>query len=242
MVRRRQNKLVCAALVPVVLWHGVALGQGFFGGIKFATPKSDASAETGSIPVPELFGRKLREDTLALGLRVPAWERTRNMFTSEQMSLFGGVKTEFGVSFGAALTQVRPVQEAAPGALPRQSNPLPLGLLSNTLGQPLNPGNIGLDLYSSFDVSPKVSLFGRLGYERNEIRPLHEVEAALISPLAGSAVRSGQSMNYGLGVRFDPTPTLGIRAEYSRGLRVDRPEFSKETGQDTLSLGLRWKF
>jgi hypothetical protein len=235
-------RVTAVVLATSMFVHGIAHAQGFFGGVKFATPSSDGSAEAASTPVPILFGKKSNDEALALGLRVPAWERTRNMFATEQTSLFGGVKTQSGVGFGAALTQVRPALGAAPGTIAPQSNPLPLGLLSSTLGQPLNPGNLGLDVYSSFDVSPKVSLFGRLGYERNEIRPLQEVEATLISPLAGSTVRSGQSINYGVGIRFDATPSLGIRAEYSRGLKVDRPEFSKETEQDTLSLGLRWKF
>jgi hypothetical protein len=242
MSQKVYKSVLCSALALTVFGQGIAHAQGFFGGIKLSSPKSDSSAESSSTPVPILFGKKLQDDTLALGLRVPAWERTRNMFSTEQTSLFGGVKTQSGVGFGAALTQVRPALEAAPGTVLQQSNPLPLGLLSSTFGQPLNPGNIGLDVYSSFDVSPRFSLFGRLGYERNEVRPLQEAEANLISPLAGTTVRSGQSINYGLGVRFDATPSLGIRAEFTRGVKVDRPEFSKETEQDTLSLGLRWKF
>jgi hypothetical protein len=235
---------VACALIALMVTAPIAQAQGFFGGIKVATPGSDGSAESKppSLSLSPLANKKAAEDELALGLRVPAWERTRNMFTTEQTSLYGGVKTEFGLGFGAALSQVRPALGAAPGAAAVQNNPLPLGLLSGTLGQTLNPGNLGLDVYSSFDVSPRVSLFGRLGYERNEVRPLQELEATLISPLSGSTVRAGQSVNYGVGIRVDATPRLGIRAEFSRGVKVDRPEFSKETEQDTLSLGLRWKF
>ncbi len=221
-----------------------AQAQGFFGGIKFSSPVTDAAAEGKTDAKPALFApdKSKISDELALGLRVPAWERTRNMFATEQASVFGGVKTASGIGFGAALSQVRPTQGSIPGTAPVQSNPLPLGLFSNTFGQPLNPGSVGIDIYSSFDVSSKISLFGRLGLERNEVRPLQANEANLISPLAGATVRTGQSANYGVGIRFDVSPSLGVRAEYSRGLKVDRPEFSKETETDTLSLGLRWKF
>ncbi len=232
-----RTSVALALIASVPLSHA----QGFFGGIKLSTPTADASAE--SAAAPAAFGKKQTTETpLTIGLRVPAWERTRNMFTSEQTTLFGGVKTQGGVGFGAALSQVRPSLGVAPGTVAQQNNPLPLGMFSSTLGQTMNPGNVGLDVFSSFDVSPKVSLFGRLGYERNEARPLQEMEASLISPLAGSTVRTGQSLNYGVGVRFDATPSLGIRAEFSRGLKVDRPEFAKETEADTLSLGMRWKF
>ena len=235
--------VLAAALVVANLAQPLAHAQGFFGGIKLATPNVDGSAEKAADAVEQpIFGKKAAQDALALGLRVPAWERTRNLFSTEQTSLYGGVKTQSGLGFGAALSQVRPALGTAPGTVAVQSNPLPLGMLSSTLGPALNPGNVGLDVYSSFDVSNRVSLFGRLGYERNEVRPLQGNEAALISPLSGSTVKSGQSMNFGLGVRFDVSPSLGVRAEFSRGLKVDRPEFSKETEQDTLSLGLRWKF
>jgi opacity protein-like surface antigen len=231
------------AMAANSLVQPIAHAQGFFGGIKLATPSIDGSAEKAGDAVQQpLFGRKPTQDALALGLRVPAWERTRNLFSTEQTSLYGGVKTQSGLGFGAALSQVRPALGTAPGASSAQSNPLPLGMLSSTLGPALNPGNVGLDVYSSFDVTNRVSLFGRLGYERNELRPLQNNEALLISPISGSTVKSGQSMNFGLGLRFDVSPSLGVRAEYSRGLKVDRPEFSKETEQDTLSLGLRWKF
>jgi opacity protein-like surface antigen len=236
-------RVLAAALVVANLAQPTAHAQGFFGGIKLATPSVDGSAEKAGEAVEQpVFGKKAAQDALALGLRVPAWERTRNLFSTEQTSLYGGVKTQSGLGFGAALSQVRPALGTAPGTVAAQSNPLPLGMLSSTLGPALNPGNVGLDVYSSFDVSNRVSLFGRLGYERNESRPLQGNEAQLISPLSGSTVKSGQSMNFGLGIRFDVSPSLGVRAEYSRGLKVERPEFSKETEQDTLSLGLRWKF
>jgi opacity protein-like surface antigen len=237
-------RAIAGALVAINLVQPVALAQGFFGGIKLATPSVDGSAEKAGDAVEQpLFGRKpAAQDALALGLRVPAWERTRNLFSTEQTSLYGGVKTQSGLGFGAALSQVRPALGNVPGTVAAQSNPLPLGMLSSTLGPALNPGNVGLDVYSSFDVTNRVSLFGRLGYERNEARPLQGNEALLISPISGSTVKSGQSMNFGLGIRFDVSPSLGVRAEYSRGLKVERPEFSKETEADTLSLGLRWKF
>jgi opacity protein-like surface antigen len=238
-MKNRTRALVLALMVSLY-GQSSAIAQGFFGGLKVATPTVDGSAEAAA---PTFFPRTTRTpDALGVGLRVPAWERTRNLFSTEQTTVYGGLKTEFGLGVGAAFSQLRPAQGSIPGTLTVQSNPLPLGLLSSTLGQPLNPGNVGLDVYSSFDVSSKISLFGRLGYERNELRPLQQFEANLISPIAGTTIRSGQSLNYGIGVRMDVTPSLGVRAEFSRGLRVDHPDFSKETESDTLSLGLRWKF
>jgi opacity protein-like surface antigen len=96
------------------------------------------------------------------------------------------------------------------------------------------------DVYTSWEFIRSLSLYGRLGYAQTDARPLF-TGASLVP---GDARRQREGVNYGLGLRYDMTQSLGLRVEYSRFGR-----FAGEgagTGllpdSDQLMIGVQFKF
>ncbi|MEN9560102.1 MAG: hypothetical protein RLZZ502_1313 [Pseudomonadota bacterium] len=247
--RRVRNVTALGLLVGLLSASG-AWAQGFFGGIKFTDTTRDQtllgnSAESPSragvgIKVPSSFANANRlPNTL-----VPEWERTRNPFLTEQNAIFGGVRFGSGgsgVGLGAAMSTVRPSMDASLVSISQ-------GLSYQTnlpwLNPVHNPGNLNLDVYSSYTTQNKFTFFSRLGYERNETRALQGLEANMIAPIASRGLRQGQSLNYGLGIRYEVSDNFGLRAEYTRGTRLglERNDLLKDTEPDSVSVGVRFKF
>ena len=99
-----------------------------------------------------------------------------------------------------------------------------------------------LDVFTAWEMRPSLALYGRLGYGQAEARPL----AVSASP-ATADPRSREGVNYGVGLRFDLTRSLGLRMEYSRfgwqslsnladALNTGMPE------SDQLSIGVQFRF
>ena len=80
------------------------------------------------------------------------------------------------------------------------------------------------DVYTTWSLRKSFSLYGRLGYAQSEAVP-------------------GYGMNYGVGLRYDVTPALGLRLEYAR--------FSRFAGEavtgplpdsDQVQFGMQFRF
>jgi opacity protein-like surface antigen len=95
------------------------------------------------------------------------------------------------------------------------------------------------DVYTSWSIRQRVALYGRLGYAQNEVLPPY----AAASFLQGDPRRARDGVNYGVGVRYDFSPALGLRVEYARFGR-----FAGETltgflpDSDQVQLGLQLRF
>ena len=95
-----------------------------------------------------------------------------------------------------------------------------------------------VDVYTSWEFKTRMSLYGRLGYAQAEAQP------AYLPGFNGDVVRrSRDGVNYGLGLRYDMTPALGLRLEYAR--------FAKLPGElttgllpenDQVQFGLQFRF
>jgi OOP family OmpA-OmpF porin len=77
-----------------------------------------------------------------------------------------------------------------------------------------------------------VSIFGRLGLYRAE------VEASI---LGFSADADNTGLTWGLGVQYDVTKNLGIRAEWQQYNDVE-DDVGAEADVRVLNLGLVWRF
>ena len=99
-----------------------------------------------------------------------------------------------------------------------------------------------LDVFTAWEMRPSIALYGRLGYGQTEARPL----AASASPVTVDP-RTREGVNYGVGLRFDVSRSLGLRMEYSRfgwqslsnladALNTGMPE------SDQLSIGVQFRF
>jgi opacity protein-like surface antigen len=95
-----------------------------------------------------------------------------------------------------------------------------------------------VDVYTTWEFKTRMSLYGRLGYAQTESQP------AYLPGFNGDVVRrSRDGVNYGLGLRYDMTPALGLRLEYAR--------FAKLPGElttgvlpenDQVQFGLQFRF
>jgi opacity protein-like surface antigen len=96
------------------------------------------------------------------------------------------------------------------------------------------------DVYTSWSFLRRFALYGRLGYAQSD-----NAGGLGMTTLAPGDVRRGRDgVNYGVGLRYDFTPALGLRVEYARFGR-----FAGETLQggvlpetDQLQLGVQLRF
>jgi opacity protein-like surface antigen len=95
------------------------------------------------------------------------------------------------------------------------------------------------DVYTTWSLRNSLSLYGRLGYARSDTPPAY----ALAALAPGDARRFRDGVNYGVGVRYDVTPALGLRLEYARF-----PRFAGEGApgvlpdSDQVQLGMQFRF
>ena len=80
------------------------------------------------------------------------------------------------------------------------------------------------------------SFYGKLGAYRGEAR--NEFTAYSTSLLSDP---SRTRWRYGLGVRYDFTPTLGVRADLERYSPLGTP-LSGDTDTDSFTVGVSWRF
>ena len=85
----------------------------------------------------------------------------------------------------------------------------------------------------------RFSFYGRMGAYRGDARggfgwhPL---------PLADNQFTRGTRLRYGLGLRYDFTKSLGIRAEVERHSPLGSPLLTEVDAGDQVSVGVSWRF
>jgi opacity protein-like surface antigen len=201
------------------------------------------SASAAAWAAPGFYGGvTLRDESIdATGLRMGDLPMTWNRFatpvsddTVPRTMLFGGYRWKSDVAVEAALNtadkyslQPRAGSQAGGFGLVTPSDPL--------------TRTWNADLYTSWEFARSVSLYGRVGYAQTETRPLF----AGASLMPGDVRRQRDGVNYGLGLRYDMTQSLGLRVEYARFSR-----FAGETAvtggplpeSDQVLIGVQFKF
>jgi len=97
-----------------------------------------------------------------------------------------------------------------------------------------------VDVYTTWEFRKRMSLYGRLGYAQTET----QAQTSYGPSFTGEVVRRNRDgVNYGLGLRYDMTPALGLRLEYAR---FNRLPGELATGvmpeSDQVQLGLQFRF
>ncbi|MFO1323793.1 MAG: outer membrane beta-barrel protein [Burkholderiales bacterium] len=93
-----------------------------------------------------------------------------------------------------------------------------------------------VDVYTTWEFRKSMSLYGRLGYAQSE-------SSQPYTPSFVSDVRrSRDGVNYGLGVRYDMSPALGLRLEYARFGRLPGETAGVLPENDQLQLGVQFRF
>ena len=95
------------------------------------------------------------------------------------------------------------------------------------------------DVYTSWSFQKSFSLYGRLGYAQSDALPSYALAA--LPPSETRTLRNG--VNYGLGVRYDVTPALGLRLEYARFSRFAGEAVAGPLPEsDQVQLGMQFRF
>ena len=162
------------------------------------------------------------------GLRAPGTDEasTRQVFGGYRWKNDLAVEAAFARSESYAL---RPFSASTPTGVG-----LALG------GRDLAPqAAYNLDVFGSYTFLRSFALYGRVGYAQNE--PAGSGVTTLVAYPDARLVRDG--VNYGLGLRYDMTRTLGVNLEYARFGRFAFDSFgSTLPDNDQVRLGVQFRF
>jgi hypothetical protein len=95
-----------------------------------------------------------------------------------------------------------------------------------------------VDILTSWTFLRAFALYGRLGYGQSEAIP--GIGAAASAASEVRRLRDG--VNYGLGVRYDMNPALGLRVEYGRFGRFTGEVGTGSPDADQVSVGVQLRF
>ena len=85
----------------------------------------------------------------------------------------------------------------------------------------------------------RFSFYGRMGAYRGDARGGYGFQPA---PLAENQFTRGTRLRYGLGMRYDFTRSLGVRAELGGHAPLREPLQSDLDSGEQVSVGLSWRF
>jgi opacity protein-like surface antigen len=152
--------------------------------------------------------------------------------TASQQLVFGGYRWRNELAVEAAFARsesyaLRPF--GAPGGV---------GLLLASPQDARARAAWNVDVVGSYTLRRSVALYGRVGYAQADVPP-----AALANLLTGDLRRPREGVNYGVGMRYDVTRTLGVNLEYSRFGRFAYESFGSTTPEsDQVKLGVQFRF
>ena len=86
----------------------------------------------------------------------------------------------------------------------------------------------------------RFSFYGRMGAYRGDAR--NAFGATSLALLPNEAYARGTRLRYGLGMRYDFTRSLGMRAEYERHAPFSSPLATDVESSDQVSVGVTWRF
>ena len=212
--------LAAAGVAPAAFAQqsGQGPAAGFYGGVALRQPGSEA-AGINLDRLTSIWGHFASPVSSDAGQRALVFGGYR---WANDLALEGSFST-------AERYALRPFDAAAPR-----------GVGLSLAGAP-NPGAQAwnADVYTTWSLRKRVSLYGRFGYAQGD-----SVPAYALASLAPSDVRRlREGVNYGIGVRYDVTPALGLRIEYARFSR-----FAGETvtgplpESDPVQLGMQFRF
>jgi opacity protein-like surface antigen len=215
----RKQPLLIAFMGLVALGAStLALGQnGFYGGVAMRENGTEANG-------------------LMLGNVPLAWNRFAAPVSeeaSQRALLFGGYRWRNDVAVEAALNTADKYA-LQPGAPTQVIGPGPGLTLTDASARSWNA-----DVYTSWEVIRSLSLYGRLGYAQSDTRQWFS--GASLVP--GDPRRLREGVNYGLGLRYDVTHSLGLRVEYARfGRFAGEGVGSGLPDSDQVSVGVQFRF
>src|SRR3954447_4374817 len=190
---------------------------GFYGGVALRTAGIDRSG-------------------VDLGRLASAWGRFASPISDDTASralVFGGYRWANDLALEGSFSTsdryaLRPLDAAPRG----------VGL-SLTTTPALSSRAWNADVYTSWSFRKSFALYGRLGYAQSDTVPGYALAA--LPPTETRRLRDG--VNYGLGMRYDVSPALGLRLEYARFSRFAGESISGPLPEsDQVQLGMQFRF
>ena len=94
-----------------------------------------------------------------------------------------------------------------------------------------------LSAVGTFPIADKFSIFGRIGMYMADTEL-----SATVGGTSGSVSDDNTGLTFGIGVRYDFTRNLGVRAEWQKYSDVGGDDVGGESDVDVISIGVVWKF
>ncbi len=152
--------------------------------------------------------------------------------TGARSLAYGGFRWTNDVAVEAALGSYE--QTPATLAAPASRRGVGLSLAGE---QNLTLRNWNVDVYTSWAMRPSFALYGRLGYAVND------AAIGYAQVLLPDTRRNRDGVNYGVGLRYDMSPALGLRLEYARfGRLPGEPVSGLLPESDQLQFGVQFRF
>lgn len=224
----RKSALVVAALAAFAVAppgvaqeraaQPVAAPGGFYGGVALRNAGMDAAG-------------------IDLGRLASTWGRYASPVSDDTASralVVGGYRWANDVAVEASFsTADRYTLRPLDGSSPRGVG-LSLGTTPTLASRTWNA-----DVYTSWSFRKSFSLYGRLGYAQSDGIPGYALAA--LPPSESRPLRDGVS--YGLGLRYDVSPALGLRLEYARFGRFAGEAITGPLPEsDQVQLGMQFRF
>ena len=175
-------------------------------------------------------------DGLQFGHITSAWNKFTLPGTDDigaRTLAYGGYRWANDVSLEAAVASAERFALSADGTVARRG----MGLAFANGVDP-SPKVWNADVYTSWGFAKKFALYGRLGYIQGE-----PVGVAPGGVAVSDVRRIRDGVNYGLGMRYDVNPVLGLRLEYARYGRLAGEQSSGVMPEsDQVQFGLQFRF
>lgn len=228
-----KKQTLIAAIVALLGWTAGA-------GTVFAQ-ETAALAGSQAAPLGGFYGGVALRDSsqagtgLNLGTTSSEWAKFALPGSEDSPSsslLFGGYRFANNISVEAAVSQ------SAGYALRLDGLP-PAGVSFS--GSPgitvVAPRSWNLDAYTSYNFGNAFALYGRMGYLQQDTLPTYFGAAGYGVPHALDG------LNYGVGVRYDVSPALGLKLEFARYGRFGADSFNGSFQEsDQLRVGVQYRF
>ena len=196
-------------------------------------PEADLTGFYGGLAMRD---RGSESEGLQFGHITSAWGKFSSPSTDDSGTrtlAYGGYRWRNEIALEAAIGSADRFALRPDGATVRPG----VGL-AFTNGTDIVPKTWNADVYTSWGFAKRFSLYGRLGYVQSE-----PVAANTVGTVFTPALRNRDGVNYGLGVRYDINPVLGLRLEYARyGRLAGEATTGVLPDSDQVQFGMQFRF
>lgn len=215
----------CALAFAVACASVQAQETGFFSGLRLAPTNGSPAGKLSFAPPGLRLGQ-------ALEFSRPA-DSAHPLPT--MATAFGGYQFGSGLALGAALNSSSSSSPFVANAGASEHVGVGLRFDAARWTVPAPTTNVNVDVVSAFNFRNTLSVYGKVGVGRVDSKP------GEVSFVPGLPERT--SLTYGVGVRYDFSPNMGLKFELSRGTKFGFGSNLKTHDEpDSLNLGVRWSF